>query len=805
MNGSLVDLLTLTDVEPPSGDLGIKESVSHCRAHWTAPLDDEAGAPGRRIIHARTLQLHAPAALHRLGIRRAQGYHKCGSHTEQDWVTSVRVLVWDAPRWHVALYKSGIECPAAEEEILWFDLGGRETSSVIIEIRQCGIDLWWPSWNLASGAFVLEGTPPTLHAPKQERRLLSTVGTLSHLPHGVTAEELDGEVRFRTKFYEAGFCLGRAGFSYLSFDDEGTGRTDKNLLRLNPGIFLQGIRLHAVGSAAAAAPIIRYDVRGTAVIDGNTVIYTVHLPSAGQQYSLTFTMLEAGFHVKLSRTGRNELRAWESSAWAVALNATVSASTVLGKILHEGQTGTLVPPVFVHAPGFGSIALETASPSILVRSDAFRPMNFGVSEIKLGEIPQPEGDYLLLAGTHTAEIDFHIRQLSIPLRPTAPAEISRAVNRCALTSLSYRADTSTLSNNGNSMHCPICMDTWSAAALEIGPIFPGFPAMDLVRDSIERWLDGGPGYASGRMLHDGTMHHAEDEYLMTGTAALLGLADFLCDSGTPEWISRFGPQIGTQLSRMRARDLDGDGLIESNFRQGVTGKMHWSTNWFDVISFGWKDAFANALLYAALEKLSTVLPDLGAFDLAYGLDEWAALLKRNYTETFLNPATGWLAGWRCKEDKLHDYAFLAVNGAAVCSGVLDAPLSKQIVTNLYREMRKTGLDTYRYGLPGNLWCVPDEDMTEIMQGFSMGYYANGGLTHSQSRHFVGALYQTGMTREADAMLRELCETLGNGTAFGGSKSGVDWRFWDGWPCGYEGLLTDQFGILAEAMKRYRQE
>jgi hypothetical protein len=93
-------------------------------------------------------------------------------------------------------------------------------------------------------------------------------------------------------------------------------------------------------------------------------------------------------------------------------------------------------------------------------------------------------------------------------------------------------------------------------------------------------------------------------------------------------------------------------------------------------------------------------------------------------------------------------------------------------------------------------------MTEIMQGFSMGYYANGGLTHSQSRHFVGALYQIGMTKEADGMLRQLCETLGNGTAFGGSKSGVDWRFWDGWPCGYEGLLTDQFGILAVAMKRY---
>ena len=38
--------------------------------------------------------------------------------------------------------------------------------------------------------------------------------------------------------------------------------------------------------------------------------------------------------------------------------------------------------------------------------------------------------------------------------------------------------------------------------------------------------------------------------------------------------------------------------------------------------------------------------------------------------------------------------------------------------------------------------------------------------------------------------------------FGGSGSGLDWRYWDGRPCGYEGLLTDQFGILAVALERY---
>jgi hypothetical protein len=93
-------------------------------------------------------------------------------------------------------------------------------------------------------------------------------------------------------------------------------------------------------------------------------------------------------------------------------------------------------------------------------------------------------------------------------------------------------------------------------------------------------------------------------------------------------------------------------------------------------------------------------------------------------------------------------------------------------------------------------------MIEFMHGKPMGYYLNGGLTHSQSSRFVGALYKVGLIREGDSLLEALCETLGDVSAFGGCNSGVDWRFWDGGPCGYEGILTDQFGILAVAIDRY---
>jgi len=71
-----------------------------------------------------------------------------------------------------------------------------------------------------------------------------------------------------------------------------------------------------------------------------------------------------------------------------------------------------------------------------------------------------------------------------------------------------------------------------------------------------------------------------------------------------------------------------------------------------------------------------------------------------------------------------------------------------------------------------------------------------------ARHFVNAPYQCGFTAEADRLLLEMCEGFAAASVFGGNKSGVDWRFWGGRPCGYEGLLTDQFGLLEVLFQRY---
>lgn len=797
----LIDLLRYGRVNTASGDAGWHDVTPPCKAVWTTPIAGEEEAPARRIIHCRTLRLHAPARLERIGVRSALGYHKCGSHAEFDWVKAFRLLIWTDHRWEMVRHETNLPCPPADE-VLWFDLGGITTSSAIIETRECGIDPWWPSWNLATGAYILEGDPPLSDFRAKENRLTLEVNDLRNLPCGIQAQLDNGEVRFRSRFLEVGFSLGRAGFSYLSLDDEGTSRTNRNLLRSNPGVFLQGVRLHTLDAIPTVAPLLRNDVTGTVHLRGNTVTYNIQMQEQGQQFALSWEVLEDRILFRAEKTADRELRAWESSIWTIACHSEVTPTSTLGRITRTGEAGNMHLPVYFHAPGFGSLMIEGAKGEAVCRSDSIRPLQMTTMELKLGEVPQPEGDYLLLAGRHTLEAEMCVRQPAISTGEVPPPAVARAFRRCVLTSMSYRADTATLTNNGNSMHCPLCMDNWSALAIRVGRILPGLSTVDLLRDSLERWLTGGPGYASGRMRRNDDIHLAEDEYIMTGTAGLLGLGEFLDHAGSVEWLEAFAPQISRELLLMRERDLDGDGLVESPYRLGVSGDSHWGTCWYDVISFGWKDAFSNALLYRALLILSDVLPRLGRPDLAGELAPWAEKLRSYYLPTFFNPATGWLGGWRCKAGKLHDHGFLAVNGAAVCSGIIPEDIAKEIIRRLWDEAQRIGLPDARLGLPGNLWRIPDEDLVEIMHGQPMGYYQNGGVTHSQSRHFVSALYQVGMSLEADSLLVPLCESLGDGTAFGGCNTGVDWRFWDGWPCGYEGLLTDQFGILAVAMDRF---
>jgi hypothetical protein len=706
--------------------------------------------------------------------------------------------------WREITYLTDLLQPVNENDIKWIDLsegtdtsgGGLTVGGLICEIRRSGIDQWWSPWNLAASAFELETEP--FHPGPRDARLL-TVGS-----DAGTGDSTAGSWQLQSNGMSIDLAKTRAAATAFSFSGTDTTSADPNasLLSTPAGADHQGVFATPIGASPWVDETVRCMVDGNANATETTVEYHVSVGEREIDYDLRWTATSEGLSLYVEKAVRQEIALWESAAWRFTFDTRICVAALLGDIKHEGRTGIVRLPAVLHFPRFGSVVLESDNPEMILRWDTNRPANRVIVEVKLAERAQSEGHFLQQAGKFSATLTMRPYTPTIPLKQETPESVVVALRRTLHTAITFRPDTGTLSNNSASIHCPICMDNWAEVTLRVPDIGTGTPGSRFLQYSVERWLNGGPGYASGTLRQDEQTHPAEDEYLMTGTAALLGLAQWLTTSEGKEWAPPYLENIRAKVNEMAARDLDGDGLVESPYRTGVSGTGQWSTCWLDVLSFGWKDAFSNALLYGALRTLAPALHDIADEETATYVMEWAKRLKEAYLPAFYNPATGWLAGWRCKEDHLHDYAFPQLNGAAVATGVVDPDPGREILERLLAEMKRVNVPSAELGLPGNLWEIPDADRADIMYGFPMGYYQNGGRTHAQTRHFVNGLYVAGLKGEADSLLETLCLGLGKGLTYGGNQSGVDWRYWDDRPCGYEGLLTDQFGLLGTALARY---
>jgi hypothetical protein len=791
------------------------------RAHsvWARPEAAEEGAPETRIIHVFHAGLGSPAEA-RIGIRAARGLRKCGSRDETDWVRDLRVLAWDRDDWRIAYEVRDL--PRTEEGAThWLPVSIRDTSGVLVEVRRSWIDDWWPSWNLVSRGVVVDAAWPEPPLAWDFATPLPSQVDLGGLPRRVTSQLLGSEVLYTTPVMRVGFRLGRPALSFLSFDPDGISDDPRDLLRhvamfegedndwspnhplfgqyaLGPQIVTPDGVSH-IGQLAAVSS-------GRATVEGATISYKLDLPSAGQHLDLRWTVEESGLQLDVVREGSRELHAVECSAWHVAFDAKVSQPCLIGRPEQAGETGSTRGPAILYAPGYGSLAVSSTGDAML-RFEAARGLNTTALEVAVGARPGELGDHILPAGHSVAQVRFDVTHGRGPaLRADAPPSVVAGVRRTWLGGLTYRLDTATVSNNGNSLHVAGQIDQAALLARQLGHVDERMHALDFVRDSIDRYLDGGPAYMAGRSsFHDGLI---QDEYVQAEPSVLLGIAHCLAGQPDDAWLRRRGPAIRAVIDRTRARDIDDDGLIESRLRTGVTGGSQWSTNQCDSVSFGWKDAYTNALLFDALVRLPEVLAGPEWADVRSDMADWARRLEEAYGPAFWNDATGWLAGWRSIDGELHDAGYLWVNGAAVTAGLLATGRARSAIERLWDEIRAAGFSDYRLGLPSCSRPIPRGDLIQGLIGQPHGYltphglYMNGSASLTWAGYFITALRLVGMEREADDVIEATLGSLADGTAIGGCASGIDNRTWDGTPCGYEGILTYQFGVLGAALERY---
>ena len=218
----------------------------------------------------------------------------------------------------------------------------------------------------------------------------------------------------------------------------------------------------------------------------------------------------------------------------------------------------------------------------------------------------------------------------------------------------------------------------------------------------------------------------------------------------------------------------------------------------DVIGFGHQDAYVNALSYRGFRNAAALLTDVGRHEQARQCREAAAGIQASYARTFLNPETGWIAGWRSRDGQLHDYAFTYINGSAISVGLLDDDAARTAMLNL-EELRKTlGLQSARLGLPMSL--LPLDPGDHLMAGVaelvpSFEHYIDGTLT-GWANQYLRALSCYGLQAEAERLARDMDDAYAWGVFDGGNHSGTEFRSWEGMATGYEGTMGNlPYGTL----------
>ena len=232
------------------------------------------------------------------------------------------------------------------------------------------------------------------------------------------------------------------------------------------------------------------------------------------------------------------------------------------------------------------------------------------------------------------------------------------------------------------------------------------------------------------------------DFLDTYPSLLIAAWDYVRGSKDEAWLGKNYAGLKDWATKMLAMDREGNGLLEypasgnsGSWTEQITLRP---ANWWDTIGFAHEDAYSNALAYHALLGMAEMARRANRPEDAQLYASRAEKLRAVYFDTFYNPTTGVLAGWRSADGKLHDYYFTFVNGAAITYGLVPRDKANQIMDRLLAKMKEVGYTHFEYGLPGNLIPIRREDYVDHDKRFggpekedgSDGFqiYENGGAT-----------------------------------------------------------------------------
>ena len=587
--------------------------------------------------------------------------------------------------------------------------------------------------------------------------------------------------------------LHRPLLQHFSWDSESTGRVDSNLLAAR-------ISMHETRENCAATGPLTFGPQGRlgplqaggGSVEAAPDSRSYRKVRVGQsfEFDLSFRLSDTALDLEIEVRVERASVLMEAEVWRWLWDHQAAITATLAnphQPFTPGARGRCTLPAIWHANNFGNLAVEMIAgdpQTTFLKVESHRDASRAWAGLEVGIEPLPNGDVRLIPGTHRV----HLRFRPVDLGP-AGSEQHPTLRRSWAGGLGFRPEFWGMSNNAASLNCLFTLH-WIAdmAAATRDPV-PGLRMVELTAYSIECMLRDGPGYGYNRRDFGDS------------DPSLIIAAGVVAPQMSRSWLASNWAALQASAERVIAR-CNADGMIVCSGYTGNRGERDWSSNWWDVVTFGHLDAYVNALSGRAFVHFADMARTMGDTAAAERFAQAAARLRASYLKTFFNPDTGWLGGWRSADGELHDYAFLFINGIAIAYGMVSPEDGRPMLERLERLRAEVGYTHFRLGLPGNLLPI-DLAVTPREAGEALrradghdvfGHYQNGGASLSMAYHYLRALGLCGIA-SAELMGQSMLDAVESREVTAGLHQGVDWRMWDGTPCGYEGLLADQFYAL----------
>lgn len=487
---------------------------------------------------------------------------------------------------------------------------------------------------------------------------------------------------------------------------------------------------------------------------------------------------------------------WNESSVAHAFDITFSQRanhcTVLGTMAEDNQVKF---PCILHFPGLGTFHLSCSCPDVSLFYDS------ELTSDPYIKIALPAADRKHKHITYTFESTTIYPALNQIMNDSTYDGFKK--NFINIFQLNPRRKI--LSNNSTSDACAFTVFLYAEMARKTPPLTNDLTAMDLVRNTLNEYLNGLLGYGMVGKPNWQSEFNSSDSF----PSLIIAACYYILHTKDTQWAEKNYEGIKRWAKEMIKTDTNNDGIIEYGYtgNSGSWNDNHFKrpANWWDTIGFGHDDAYSNALAYRACILLSDVAGQLNNIKDQRHFHNFARKLRNNYYSRFYNPQTGVLGGWRSKDGQLHDYYFTFINSIAICYDLISKQKGKKIMRTMLNKMKEVGYTDYRLGLPGNLIPIADRDYAHHdprwgYQHFQV--YENGGATGCYVYYTIHALFKLGMKKEAknilSAMLKSYKEGNFSGSCFG-SKMTKDWKTWKGECWGYEGFLVDNYLALLNVL------